>query len=233
MARLKLAVLISGRGSNLQALIDACADAGYPAEIVLVISNKEDAQGLSRAQAAGIATLTISHRDHDTREEFDAAISAVLGEAGADLVCLAGFMRILGEAFVERWRDRLINVHPSLLPAFKGLNTQARAVDAGVRISGCTVHYVRPAMDDGPIIVQAAVPVLAGDDEAALAARILVAEHKAYPLAVRLIAEGRARVVNERVVIDGAADIEGLMLNPPDPTAERQGPFELFQHRTN
>ena len=230
---MKLGVLISGRGSNLQALIDACADADYPAEIVLVISNKADAQGLKRAQAAGIATLTISHRDHDARDEFDAAIGTALGEAGAELVCLAGFMRILGEAVVERWRDRLINIHPSLLPAFKGLNTQARAVDAGVRISGCTVHYVRPAMDDGPIIVQAAVPVLAGDDEETLAARILVAEHKAYPLAVRLIAEGRARVVNERVVIDGAADIEGLMLNPPDPSAKRLGLFEIFERRSN
>ena len=233
MAALKLAVLISGRGSNLQALIDACADADYPADIVLVISNKPDAQGLKRAQAAGIATLTISHRDHDTRDQFDAAIGAALSEAGAELVCLAGFMRILGEAFVERWRDRLINIHPSLLPAFKGLNTQARAIDAGVRISGCTVHYVRPAMDDGPIIVQAAVPVLSGDDEDALAARILVAEHKAYPLAVRLIAEGRARVVNERVVIDGAADIEGLMLNPPDPSAKRQRLFEILERSAN
>jgi phosphoribosylglycinamide formyltransferase 1 len=229
MAALKLGVLISGRGSNLQALIDACADEAYPAEVVLVISNKADAQGLKRAQAAGIATLTISHRDYEDRDAFDAEISAALSDAGAQLVCLAGFMRLLGEAFVERWRDRLINIHPSLLPAFKGLNTQARAVDAGVRISGCTVHFVRPAMDDGPIIVQAAVPVLAGDDEDTLAARILVAEHKAYPLAVRLIAEGRARVVNERVVIDGATDVEGLMLNPPDPSGKRHGLFELFE----
>jgi len=231
MAGLKLGVLISGRGSNLQALIDACTQADYPAEIVLVVSNKPDAQGLKRAQAAGIATLTISHRDFDERDGFDAAIGAALEGAGAELVCLAGFMRVLGEPFVERWRDRLINIHPSLLPAFKGLNTQARAVDAGVRISGCTVHFVRPAMDDGPIIVQAAVPVLAGDDEASLAARILVAEHKAYPLAVRLIADGRARVVNERVVIDGAADIEGLMLNPPDPAGRRHGIFELFERK--
>jgi phosphoribosylglycinamide formyltransferase-1 len=231
MANLRLAVLISGRGSNLQALIDACADEAYPAEIALVISNKAEAQGLKRAGAAGIATLTISHRDYAERDDFDAAISAALAEADIGLVCLAGFMRILGETFAERWRDRLVNIHPSLLPAFKGLNTQARAVDAGVRISGCTVHFVRPAMDDGPIIVQAAVPVLPGDDEAALAARILVAEHKAYPLAVRLIAEGRARVVNERVVIDGAADIEGLMLNPPDPASKRHGLFEIFERQ--
>jgi len=229
MAAMKLGVLISGRGSNLQALIDACASDDYPAETVLVISNKADAQGLRRAQAAGIATLTISHGDYEDRDAFDAAIGNALEEAGVQLVCLAGFMRILGETFVERWRDRLINIHPSLLPAFKGLNTQARAIDAGVRISGCTVHFVRPAMDDGPIIVQAAVPVLAGDDEDTLSARILVAEHKAYPLAVRLIADGRARVVNERVVIDGAADLEGLMLNPPDPAGKRHGLFELFE----
>lgn len=229
MAALKLGVLISGRGSNLQALIDACAEEDYPAEIVLVISNYADAQGLKRAQAAGIATLTISHRDFAERDDFDTAIGAALAEAGVELVCLAGFMRILGEAFVEHWHDRLINIHPSLLPAFKGLNTQARAIDAGVRISGCTVHFVRPAMDDGPIIVQAAVPVLAGDDADALAARILIAEHKAYPLAVRLIAEGRARVVNERVVIDAMADVEGLMLNPPDPSSKRHGLFELFE----
>jgi phosphoribosylglycinamide formyltransferase-1 len=229
MAALKLGVLISGRGSNLQALIDACRHEDYPAEIVLVISNKADAQGLKRAQSAGIATLTISHRDYEDRDVFETAIGSALQDAGVELVCLAGFMRLLGEPFVERWRDRLINIHPSLLPAFKGLNTQARAVDAGVRISGCTVHFVRPAMDDGPIIVQAAVPVLAGDDEDTLAARILVAEHKAYPLAVRLIAEGRARVVNERVVIDGASDVEGLMLNPPDPAGKRHGLFELFE----
>lgn len=226
MAALKLGVLISGRGTNLRALIDACAEEDYPAEIVLVISNKADAQGLERARSAGIATLTISHRDYAERDGFDAAISAALAEAGVELVCLAGFMRLLGEAFVQRWRDRLINIHPSLLPAFKGLNTQARAIDAGVRISGCTVHFVRPAMDDGPIIVQAAVPVLVGDHEDTLAARILVAEHKAYPLAVRLIADGRARVVNERVVIDGSADVEGLMLNPPDPSGKRHGLFE-------
>jgi phosphoribosylglycinamide formyltransferase 1 len=229
MAALKLGVLISGRGSNLQALIDACAHEDYPARIVLVISNKADARGLERARSAGIATLTISHRDFADRDDFDTAIGAALAEAGAELVCLAGFMRILGAAFVERWRDRLINIHPSLLPAFKGLNTQARAIDAGVRISGCTVHFVRPAMDDGPIIVQAAVPVLTSDTEETLAARVLVAEHKAYPLAVRLIAEGRARVVNERVVIDGAADIEGLMLNPPDPASQRHGLFEMFE----
>ena len=219
MAALKAAVLISGRGSNLQALLDACADPDYPARIVLVISNKADAKGLERASEAGIASLVIDHRDFGDREKFDDAIMAALDEAGADLVCLAGFMRILGETFVERWHDRMINIHPSLLPAFKGLNTHERAIDAGVRITGCTVHFVRPAMDDGPIIVQAAVPVLPEDDAETLAGRILVAEHLCYPMALRLIAEGRARVVNEKVSFDGAEPADGLLVNPRDQAA--------------
>ncbi len=214
MAGLKTAVLISGRGSNLQALIDACANPEYPAKIVLVISNKPDAMGLERARKAGIDTRVIAHRDFDGREDFDAAITRALEDAGAELVCLAGFMRVLGEAFVERWRDRVINIHPSLLPAFKGLNTHERAIDAGVRITGCTVHFVRPAMDDGPIIVQAAVPVLPEDDAQRLADRILIAEHQCYPMALRLIAEGRVRVVNEKVSFDGAEPADGLLINP-------------------
>ena len=214
MAELKAAVMISGRGSNLQALIDACADPGYPAKIVLVISNKPEVMGLERARIAGIDCQVIDHRDFAEREDFDDAITQALEAAGAELVCLAGFMRILGEAFVERWHDRMINIHPSLLPAFKGLNTHERAIDAGIRITGCTVHFVRPAMDDGPIIVQAAVPVLPEDDAGALADRILVAEHKCYPMALRLIAEGRARVVNEKVGFDGAEPADGLLINP-------------------
>jgi phosphoribosylglycinamide formyltransferase 1 len=220
MAGLKTAVLISGRGSNLQALLDVCANADYPAKIVLVISNKPNAKGLERARKAGIETRIIDHRDFDEREDFDAAITQALESAGAELVCLAGFMRVLGEAFVERWRDRVINIHPSLLPAFKGLNTHERAIDAGVRITGCTVHFVRPAMDDGPIIVQAAVPVLPEDDAGRLAERILVAEHKCYPMALRLIAEGRARVVNEKVSFDGAEPADGLLINPRGETAK-------------
>ena len=215
MARLKVAVLISGRGSNLQALIDACAERAFPAEIGLVLSNRGDAQGLERAAQAGIPAQVISHRDYATRDSFDAALDAALQPAGVGLICLAGFMRLLGEVFVERWRDRLINIHPSLLPAFRGLDTHSRALAAGVRFTGCTVHFVRAAVDDGPIIVQAAVPVLPGDDEAALAARVLAAEHRAYPLALRLIAEGRVRVADGgRVEIRRAAAPSDAVLNP-------------------
>ena len=197
---MKVAALISGRGSNLQALIDA--DIG-PAEIVLVISNEPGAQGLERAEKAGIPTTVINHRDFDGREPFDEAMTEAIEAAGAELVCMAGFMRLLSDPFVEHWLDRLINIHPSLLPAHKGLNVQQRAIDAGDKESGCTVHFVRPEMDTGPIIVQARVPVLDGDDADTLAARILEQEHKIYPQAVRMIAEGRVRIENERTLIDG------------------------------
>ncbi len=214
-AKLKLGVLISGRGSNLQALIDAAADPAYPAEIALVISNKPDAGGLERAQAAGIATEVIPHKNFPDRESFDAALDKTLRAAGVELVCLAGFMRLLTAGFAQGWHDRLINIHPSLLPSFKGLDSHAQALRAGVRLSGCTVHFVRPEMDAGPIIVQAAVPVLDGDDEDALAARILTAEHRCYPLAVRLIAEGRISVVSEIVRVAGGADGQAQLVNPP------------------
>jgi phosphoribosylglycinamide formyltransferase-1 len=216
VARLKTAVLISGRGSNLQALIAACVQPDFPVEIVLVIANRADAGGLDYATAAKIPTAIVPHRDYQTRDAFDAALTAALEAAGCELVCLAGFMRLLTPEFVARWRDKLINIHPSLLPAFPGLDTHARALAAGVRFAGCTVHYVRAEMDSGPIIVQAAVPVLADDDADMLAARVLVAEHRAYPLAVRLIGEGRVRVIGERAVIDGAATSLSIVLNPPD-----------------
>ncbi len=216
MARLKAAVLISGRGSNLQALIDECARAEAVAEIVLVISNVAGAAGLARAADAGIATRVIDHRAHADRASFEDAVHDCLEAAGAELVCLAGFMRLLSGEFVQRWRDRLINIHPSLLPAYKGLDTHARVLADGARFTGCTVHFVRPAMDDGPIIVQAKVAVESGDDESALAARVLQAEHRIYPLALRLIAEGHAEVVDERVVIDGAATEAGLQLDATD-----------------
>lgn len=216
MARLKVAVLISGRGSNLQALIDACADPAFPAEIRLVISNVADAAGLERAARAGIPARVIARGAFADRAGFEAAIDAALVEAGIELVCLAGFMRILGEAFVARWRDRLVNIHPSLLPAFKGLHTHERALAAGVRFTGCTVHFVRPAMDDGPIIVQATVPVLPGDDAERLAARVLEAEHEAYPLALRLIAEGKVTVAEDRVeIVDAGGILPMRVLNPP------------------
>jgi phosphoribosylglycinamide formyltransferase 1 len=213
-AKLKLGVLISGRGSNLQALIDATADPAFPAEIALVISNRADAGGLARAEAAGIATKVIPHKEFANRQAFDAALDVALRQAGVGLVCLAGFMRLLTAGFSQGWHDRLINIHPSLLPSFKGLDSHAQALAAGVRFSGCTVHFVRPEMDAGPIILQAAVPVHDGDDEDALAARILEAEHKCYPLAVRLIAEGRISIVDEIVRVADGEFAGEASLNP-------------------
>jgi phosphoribosylglycinamide formyltransferase-1 len=215
MRRLKLAVLISGRGSNLQALIDAAAAADYPAKIALVLSNRPDAAGLARAAAAGLPSAVIDHTKFAERAPFDAELDRTLRAHGIELVCLAGFMRLLTRGFVEAWSDRMINIHPSLLPAFKGLHTHERALAAGVRVTGCTVHYVRPEMDEGPIVVQAAVPVLPGDDAETLAARVLAAEHRCYPLAVRWIAEGRVRIEDERALIDGALSASDILINPP------------------
>jgi len=203
MSRLKLGVLISGRGSNLQALIDACADAGYPAEIVLVISNRPGAKGLEHASAAGIPAQIIEHTAYSGRESFDRDVDAALRAAGVELICLAGFMRLLSAWLVEAWPNRIVNIHPSLLPAFKGTDSHAQALAAGVEISGCTVHFVVPEMDAGPIILQAEVPVLPGDDADSLAARVLTAEHQCYPRAVCLIAENRVAVAEGQVVIAG------------------------------
>ena len=214
MARLKLGVLISGRGSNLLALIEACKASDYPAEIVLVVSNKADAKGLEHADAAGIATTVVEHGGYLDRETFDKAIHEKLADAGVELVCLAGFMRLLSSWFVETWSDRVVNIHPSLLPAFKGIDAHAQAIATGVKLSGCTVHIVRPEMDAGPILVQAAVPVLPGDDEDTLAARILTVEHRCYPLAVRLIAEGRVKIDGERTVIDTDGMADSSLINP-------------------
>ena len=214
MAKLKLAVLISGRGTNLQALIDACADAAFPAEIVLVISNEADAKGLDRARAEGIPTTVIDHRGFPERVDFDARLSDAIRAGGAGLVCLAGFMRVVTEGFVREWRDRLINIHPSLLPAVRGLNTHARAIAAGVRFAGCTIHFVRAEMDAGPIVVQAAVPVRPDDTTETLAERVLAEEHRIYPQAVRLIAEGRVRVADETVRISGGKAPEAALSNP-------------------
>ena len=217
MARLRVGVLISGSGTNLQALINDCARAEAASEIVLVLSNRADAFGLTRAERAGLPHRVIDHRAYDTRAAFEQALSESLEASGVELVCLAGFMRVLRAQFVNKWRDRLINIHPSLLPAFKGLDTHARVIAAGVRIAGCTVHFVRPEVDSGPIIVQAAVPVLADDTAESLAARVLRAEHRCLPLAVRLVAEGRVSVVGERCIID-AAEPGGALINPaPDP----------------
>jgi phosphoribosylglycinamide formyltransferase-1 len=213
MVRKKVGVLVSGRGSNLQALIDACADPAYPAEIVLVISNVAGVFALERAAKAGIATLVIPHKQFPSREAFDAAMDESLRRAGVDIVCLAGFMRLLSAGFAESWLGRMINIHPALLPSFKGLHTHERALAAGVRLHGCTVHLVTPELDDGPILVQAAVPVLTTDDADALAARVLEQEHKAYPLALRLLAEGRVRVEGARAVVE-AAGPDAALVNP-------------------
>jgi phosphoribosylglycinamide formyltransferase 1 len=213
MARTKVGVLVSGRGSNLQALLDAAADPAYPAEIALVISNIPGVYALERAAAAGVATRVIPHKGFASRADFDAAMDVALREAGIEVVCLAGFMRLLTAGFVEGWRGRIINIHPALLPSFKGLHTHQRALDAGVKLHGCTVHLVTPDLDDGPILVQAAVPVLPGDDEDSLAARVLNQEHAVYPLALRLLAEGKVRTDGDRVVVD-ADGPAGALVNP-------------------
>lgn len=213
-ARKRTAVLISGRGTNLQALIDAAADPAYPAEIALVLSNIEGAPGLERAARAGIATRTISHRGFPSREVFDSALDEALRDAGIELVCLAGFMRVLSDGFVRRWEGRLVNIHPSLLPAFKGLNVHRQVLDAGVRISGCTVHFVVPELDSGPIIAQAAVPVLATDDEDAVAARTLEAEHKLYPMALALLARGAVKLEGNAARFADMPAKRDMLFNP-------------------
>jgi phosphoribosylglycinamide formyltransferase-1 len=210
----RTAVLISGRGSNLAALIEACRRPGASADIALVISNRPDAAGLQHARTAGIPTETVDHRRFAGREAFDRHLSDRLEARGIALVCLAGFMRVLSGWFAERWRDRLLNIHPSLLPAFPGLDTHRRALAAGVRFSGCTVHFVRAAVDAGPIIVQGVVPVRQEDTPETLAARVLHAEHRCYPLALDLVASGRIRVVDERALIDGAAAPATILINP-------------------
>jgi phosphoribosylglycinamide formyltransferase-1 len=220
MTRLNVGVLISGRGSNLQALIDAATDPAYPAAIVLVISNRPQAAGLERAARAGIAHRVIAD---PSRQGFAVAADAALRQSGVGLVALAGYMRLLDSAFVAAWRDRLVNIHPSLLPAFPGLHAQRQALAAGVRFSGCTVHFVREAVDSGPIIAQAVVPVHGDDDESSLSHRILAAEHRLYPLAVRLFAEGRLRVAGNRVLVDGAAMPDGMLFNPPEALVSRAG----------
>jgi phosphoribosylglycinamide formyltransferase-1 len=201
LRKTRTAILISGRGSNMQALVDAARADDYPAEIVLVVSNRPDAPGLEWANARGLPTLAIDHKRYATRDAFEDALQKALEAAGTELVALAGFMRLMTPAFVEQWRDRMINIHPSLLPSFKGLHTHERALAAGVRITGCTVHFVRAEMDEGPIIAQAAVPVLSGDDPVTLAARVLAAEHRLYPSALKLVASGRIRRDGEKIVI--------------------------------
>ena len=197
----RTAILISGRGSNMRSLVEAARAADYPAEIAAVISNRPEAEGLAWAKSQGITAIAIDHKQFATRAAFEAKLHTALIEHKIELICCAGFMRMLTGGFIDRWRDRLINIHPSLLPAFPGLDTHQRAVDQGVRIAGCTVHVMRLEMDSGPIVAQAAVPVFSGDTADELAARVLAAEHKLYPAALSLIASGRARVEDEKIVI--------------------------------
>ena len=186
--KIKVAVLISGNGTNLQALIDACREPSYPAEIVLVISNKANAKGISRAREAGITTRIVDHTNYRSREEFDTELSMILSNSKCKLLCLAGFMRILSESFVNTWPNSILNIHPSLLPSFPGTKTHERALEAGVKVSGCTLHFVTAELDAGPIIGQAAVPVLDNDTPKTLANRVLIEEHKLYALGLELVA---------------------------------------------
>jgi phosphoribosylglycinamide formyltransferase 1 len=216
-APLKVAVLISGRGSNLQALIEAFGPqvADSPVRIALVLSNKTDAPGLERAAKAGLKTEIVDHKAFATREDFDVAMDREIRAAGAEFVVLAGFMRLLTPQFVTTWKDKLINIHPALLPAFPGLDTHKRALQAGVRFHGATVHFVRQETDTGPIIAQSVVAVRPDDTEEALATRVLESEHRLYPLALRLIAEGRVRVEGERVIVNGHTWFpQNALMNP-------------------
>ncbi len=215
--RKRVGVLISGRGSNLASLIEAAHEPDFPAEIALVISNKANALGLDRARDAGIETAIIDHKAFKRREAFDAALTEALSAARVDLVCNAGFMRLHSPAFVREWYGRQLNIHPSLLPAFRGLHPHAQALAAGVRIAGATVHFVSEEMDAGPIIAQGAVPVLPGDDEDALSARILAMEHRLYPLALRLVASGAARLSGGRVTFAADAPPAFLAAFPQEP----------------
>jgi phosphoribosylglycinamide formyltransferase 1 len=213
----RTAVLISGRGSNLAALVAASTAPDYPAEIAMVLADNPDAAGLVYARGAKIATATIDRRSFQSKANFEARLDSTLQRAQIELICLAGFMRLLSPGFVEAWRDKIINIHPSLLPLFPGLDTHARALAAGIRIHGATVHFARAEVDTGPIIVQGAVPVLADDTPARLAERVLKVEHRIYPLALGLVAGGRTKVVGDRVEIDGArVAAEASLLSPSD-----------------
>ncbi|TCO15285.1 phosphoribosylglycinamide formyltransferase-1 [Camelimonas lactis] len=205
MTRKRIGVLISGRGSNMEALLAAASDPAFPAEISLVMSNRADAAGLVTAASQGVATAVVDHRPYGKdRESFERALDARMRDAGVELVCLAGFMRVLTPVFVGAWDGRMLNIHPSLLPAYTGLHTHERALNDGVRVHGCTVHFVTPVLDVGPIIAQAVVPVRAGDDPDKLAARVLRQEHRLYPRALELIASGAAWLENGRVMYQDA-----------------------------
>lgn len=215
-AKLRVGVLVSGGGTNLQALLDACARPEFPAEIALVVSNVETAFALERARKANVSTAVLPHKDYPDRAAFETALVERLKAAGVELVCLAGFMRIVGPTFLRAFPHRVLNIHPALLPAFPGLHGAKQALAHGVKIAGCTVHFVDEGTDTGPIVAQAAVPVLPEDDEAALAARILVQEHLIYPMAVRLFAEGALTVDGRAVKIAGGSGSPERTLRSPE-----------------
>ena len=212
--RRRVGVLISGRGSNMMALVEAARRPDYPAEIALVLSNRPDAAGLAWARGQGIAAQAIDHKAYASRDAFDAALDAALKEARIELVACAGFMRLMTAPFVTRWAGRMINIHPSLLPLYPGLQTHARALADGVRIAGCTVHFVVPEMDAGPIIAQGAVPVVDGDTPETLADRILAVEHQLYPHALSMVASGAAQQEGGRVKITGPINQSGRLISP-------------------
>jgi phosphoribosylglycinamide formyltransferase-1 len=215
MARRRVAILISGRGSNMAALIAAAQAADFPAEIALVLSNRPDAKGLATAREAGLATAVVDHKGFGKdREAFERVLQAELEARRIDIVCLAGFMRLFTPSFVSRWEGRMLNIHPALLPAIKGLDTHARALAAGVKIHGATVHFVVPEMDSGPIIAQGALGVHDDDTAETLAARVLAIEHTIYPLALRLVAEGRVRVEDGRCRVEGGSANDHILLAP-------------------
>jgi len=214
----RVAILISGRGSNMQALVEAARAESFAAEIALVISNRPEAPGLAWAKAQGLPALALDHKRYESREHFEGQLQSMLELSNIDLVALAGFMRLMTAAFVERWSGRMINIHPSLLPAFKGLDTHEAVIAAGARISGCTVHFVSPAMDDGSIIAQAAVPVLPSDSADVLAARVLAAEHRLYPRALHFVASGRV-VLNAdgttvQLIGESRINLEAVLASP-------------------
>ena len=214
MSRKRTAIFISGRGSNMAALFNATKATDYPAEIALVFSNNTDAAGLEFAKANNVPIAIIDHKGFETREEFEAAIQVELEKANIELICLAGFMRLLTETFIETWYNKMINIHPSLLPSYKGLDTHTRVLRDGIRMTGATVHYVRAAMDSGPQIVQAAVPIMSGDTPEILGARVLQAEHIIYPQGLELVAKGLVRGAGEETQFSGKDQVQPPLISP-------------------
>ncbi|ACK49933.1 phosphoribosylglycinamide formyltransferase [Methylocella silvestris BL2] len=214
--RKRTAVLISGRGSNMQALVERAREPSFPAEIALVLSNRPEAAGLSFAKSQGVACAAVDHKIYAGREEFERSMQALLDLHRIELICLAGFMRLLTPWFIGQWRGRMLNIHPALLPAYRGLNTHERALADGVKIHGCTAHFVVPAMDEGPIVAQAAVAVLDGDTPATLAARVLEQEHLIYPAALERLAGGSLHILGNRVFCDDETEAPAALRNPAD-----------------